>query len=482
MESESNPKKIGYFALTMISCAIVISIRNLPTLAVTGMHMIFFAVIAAVFYFIPIALVSAELATGWPKSGGIYAWVKEAMGNRWGFFAIWLQWVYMVLVVIAIVYFTAGSLAYLINPALAENKIFLLLVAWVVIWGFTLLNLRGLKASSAMSSIGFLGGILIPGLFIIILGIVYLFQHHPIHLDLSFTKSNLFPDLTSFGNIVLLVGFMMAFSGIEVSSAHASKVVNPRRNYPLAILSVVVICLSVIIIGSLSVAIVVPKEEISLIGGVMEAFAVFFSFFHLKWLLPYLAILVTLGQVGGVNTWLGGPVKGLLGAAYTGDLPRFFQRVNQRGAPRNLLLIQGAVISILASFILLLPNVNIAFWFAVALSMITYVTMYFLMFLAGIRLRYTQPDEPRAFRIIGRKNIGMWLAAGIGMIATIFTFFIAFFPPSALPSGGNVAYVVSLIVGAAVIFVIPPIIEKFKKESWAHDVKNEEKPPLPPKQ
>ena len=481
MESENNPKKIGYFALTMISSAIVISIRNLPTLAMTGMHMIFFALVAAIFYFIPVAAVSAELATGWPKSGGIYAWIKEAFGGRWGFFAIWLQWTYMVLVVIAIVYFTAGSVAYLFDPALTNNKLFLLAVAWIVIWLFTFLNLRGLKASSAISTIGFLSGILIPGLLIIVLGIIYLFQHQTIHLDMSFTFSNLFPDLTSFGNVVLLVGFMMAFSGVEVSSAHASKVVNPRRNYPLAILSVVVICLFVIVIGSLSVAIVVPKEEISLIGGVMEAFTVFFSFFNLKWLMPYLAIMVALGQMGGVSTWLNGPVKGLLGAAYTGDLPRFFQRVNQRGAPRNLLLVQGAVISILASFILLLPNVNIAFWFAVALSMIIYVTMYFLMFLAGIYLRYKKPDEPRAFRIIGKKNIGMWIVAVIGMIATLFTFFIAFFPPSDLPSGGNVAYVVSLIIGAGVIFVIPPIIEKFKKESWAHDVEKAE-PPQPPKE
>jgi len=68
----------------MITCAIIVSVRNLPMMAETGLNMIFFVLIALVLYLIPAALVSAELATGWPQQGGVYVWVKEAFGERWG--------------------------------------------------------------------------------------------------------------------------------------------------------------------------------------------------------------------------------------------------------------------------------------------------------------------------------------------------------------------------------------------------------------
>ena len=108
---ESSKGKINLFTLVMISSAFVVSIRNVPTMAETGLHMIFFGLVAALCFFIPAALVSAELATGWSKEGGIYVWVKEAFGNKWGFLASWLQWTNMLLSVISMLYFVGGSLA-----------------------------------------------------------------------------------------------------------------------------------------------------------------------------------------------------------------------------------------------------------------------------------------------------------------------------------------------------------------------------------
>ena len=73
--------KISIFTLTMITGAMLISARNLPMMAETGLHMIFFMAIAALCFFVPIALVAAELATGWPKQGGVYFWAKRLLGN-----------------------------------------------------------------------------------------------------------------------------------------------------------------------------------------------------------------------------------------------------------------------------------------------------------------------------------------------------------------------------------------------------------------
>ena len=100
IKKASNARKINLFTLVMISAALTLSVRSFPTEAETGMHMIIFALIAAIFFFIPVSLVSAELATGWPKEGGIYIWIKKAFGDRLGFVGIWLQWSYMIIGII----------------------------------------------------------------------------------------------------------------------------------------------------------------------------------------------------------------------------------------------------------------------------------------------------------------------------------------------------------------------------------------------
>ena len=106
------------------------------------------ALIALVLFLIPSALVFAELATGWPEQGGVYVWVKEAFGERWGFTAIWLQWFQMVIGMVMVLAFIAGSLAFVFNPSLAGNKLFILLIILAVYWGATYLNLRGMKMSA----------------------------------------------------------------------------------------------------------------------------------------------------------------------------------------------------------------------------------------------------------------------------------------------------------------------------------------------
>jgi len=461
-------KTISLFYLVMVSGALVVSIRNLPTIAATGMQMIFFGVVTALVFFIPGALVSAELATGWPEMGGIAVWVKEAFGKRWGFVASWLQWTYMIISVIAMLYFIASSLAFVFDPNLANSRMYLIITELIFIWVFTLLNLKGLKLSKLVSTIGFLAGVLFPAALIIFLSILYIIQGNPIQMNMSLTAKNLFPEFSHISTIVLLVGFMRAFAGIEVSAAHANNVENPQRNYPLALLIVVIFGLAVNILGSMSVSIVIPEKELSLAAGVMDAFRAFFNKFgfNLTILLPILGFLAALGQTGGFSSWLISPVKGLLKIGSEGELPVFFQKVNKNGVPKNLMIIQAIVISIIGTFFLMFAaSINIAFWISVALSMLIYVTMYFLMFLSAIYLRYKRPDVKRKFKIPG-KNIGIWIACLLGMISMILSFIIAFFPPSEFPPEHETLYHTILIVGISIIFILPFIITAFKKPSW----------------
>jgi len=144
---------LSVFSLTMITVGSVDSIRNLPATALFGSQLITFFILGALFFLIPTALVSAELSSGWAKQGGVYIWVKEAFGKRLGFLAIWLQWIENVIWYPTILSFVAGTVGYLINPALADNSLFLALVICASFWGTTLINIQGMRSSALFSSI-----------------------------------------------------------------------------------------------------------------------------------------------------------------------------------------------------------------------------------------------------------------------------------------------------------------------------------------
>lgn len=459
--TSSNRQKIGVFTLVMISASFMVSVRNLPMMAENGLRMIFFALIGAILFLVPTALVSAELATGWPKQGGVYAWVKEAFGERWGFVAIWLQWIQMVFGMVTVLSFIAGTLAFIVDPSLADNKPFILAVIVVVWWGATLLNMRGMKTSGLISTVCFITGVLIPGALIIALGAVYLAMGKPVQVDWS---QSIIPELGDIRNLVMLTMFIFIFSGIELSAAHANDVINPKRNYPIAILLAAVLVFGINVVGALSVACVVPVKELSLVAGLMEAFSKFFARFQVLWLVPVVAVLVAFGATGQVSTWIVGPVKGLFVTGRTGDLPPVFHK-ERNGIPTNLLILQAFLVSIVGLVFVIVPSVNSAFFMVLDLTTLLYLIMYVLMLVAAIVLRYKEPDTPRTYKIPGG-NTGIWLVGGLGLLTCLFAFVVGFFPSSQVPPNNIVFYETFLIAGVAVMVAAPLLIYRFRRPSW----------------
>ena len=229
-----NRRVLNVFILAMFNASIMISLRNLPLVSEFGLSLIFYFFIVALFFLVPSALVSAELASGWPKEGGVYIWVREGLGDRFGFLAIWMQWAHNLSWYPVILSFVAATMAYVISPDLAKNKLFITSIILFGFWGMTLLNYLGIKTSSWFSSLGVILGTIAPGLFIIALGLAWILSGNPIQTPIS--AEALVPDLSSIGNIVFLAGLFLAFGGLEVSASYAQEVQNPQKNYPRAIL------------------------------------------------------------------------------------------------------------------------------------------------------------------------------------------------------------------------------------------------------
>lgn len=462
MESSSK-KSITIFVLAMINVSAICSIKNWPLTAEYGFASLFFYLIAAVGFFIPVAFVSAELASTYPKNGGVYAWVKEAMGHKMGFLAIWLQWIENVAYYPTVLSFVAATLAYTINPVLSLNKVYSYFGILILYWGATFLNFRGIKTSGWVSTIAVIFGTLVPGVLIILLGLIWYLTGSPIQIPIS--GASFVPELGDPHQLALLAGVVLGFAGLEMTAVHVRDVVNPRRNYPKAIFLSAILIVGLSILGTLSIAIVIPKDQISLVSGGMDAISYFLKSYNLQWMTPLLSFLIAFGGFGTVVAWIIGPSRGLLTAAQDGDLPPFLHKMNRKNMPTSMLIMQGLIVSILAMVFLFMPSVSSSFWILIALAVMLYSVMYGIMFISAIILRHKHKNIERPYSVPGG-TIGMWIIAGIGVIVSLFTIVIGFFPPKNLVLSDLVFYELFLSIGMVVFIGFPFLILLFKRKSW----------------
>jgi len=447
-------KVLGVFSLAMITAVSVDSVRNLPAAALFGSSLIFFFALGALFFLLPSALVSAELASCRKDHAGVYTWVKEAFGDQVGFLAVWFQWIENVIWYPTILSFVAGTIGYLFSPDLAANKTFLIPIILCSFWGVTLINLMGIKTSVVFSNFCAVVGLILPMILIIALGSVWLFSNDS--LQIHFTKEAMLPHFSNTHMWVALTGIILSFCGMEIAAVHATDVRNPQRAYPRAMLIAVLLIVFTLVFGALSIAIVLPEQKISLVAGIMQAFHAFFVVYHLNWILPLMALMLVIGGMGGVNNWIIAPIRGLLIAAQDGKLPKHMQRENIYGAPSVLLIYQAAIVSIITMVFLLMPTVNGSYWLLTALAAQLYMFMYILLFAAGIRLRYSKLPHADGFKIPGG-NWGMWIVAGAGIIGAVTTLIIGFIPPMNIKIGGELHYEELLIAGL-ILTSLPPFI------------------------
>lgn len=456
-------RSLNVFVLAMLSMAVVISLRNLPLTAEYGLASVFYYIVAAICFMIPYALISAELASGWPKAGGVYIWVRTALGERWGFFAIWMQWFHNMTWYPAMLAFIAAAIAYIFDPALASNKFYLLFVILGGFWGVTFLNFFGIKTSAWMSTICVIIGAIIPGLILIGMGIWWVIQGKP--LAITFSAADLLPDfeITSF---VFLAGIFLALAGLEANANLAREVKDPQKNYPRAILFAAMITLLILILGSLAIAVVIPHSKISLVSGLLDAFQTFFTMYKLEWMVPVIAVFTGVGALGELNAWAIAGVKGLYVTTEHGCLPPIFHKVNKNHAPVNLMILQAIIVTIAAFIFLYLPDINISYWILNALAAQMYIIMYILLIVSGVVLRYKKPDVHRVYRVpFGNK--GIWIAAIIGILASTFALLFSFIPPIfRFIVDSSLAYETLLIGGLVFSCLIPLVIYSFRKPHW----------------
>jgi glutamate:GABA antiporter len=448
-------RRLGMLGLALVLIAAMDSIRNLPATATFGWAAIFFYAIAVLTYLIPVGLCSAELAT--TVGGGMYRWVREAFGSRWGFLAVWCDWSNNIAWFPTVMVFLATTAAYVINPNLSQDKLFLVPVMLVVFWGVTLSSLLGSLKSARWTGTGVLIGTAVPTAAIIALGLWWVGSGR--HSQIPFHTSAILPSWHGLASLVYVAGIVVAFSGMELGGFYSHVTRNVKRNYPRAVLLSAVTVASLAILGSLAIAMVVPAKQIELAGGIMQAVSFFFAKLGIGSLVKPFGALVIIGVLCGLASWSMGPAEGMRRVAADGHLSSWWGRTNRHGAPTKVLLLQAVLGSVVALAMVFVNNINTYYWVLTALVAQTVLVMYFLMFISVARLRITKPDAPRPFKIPGGK-VGLTLVVGAGVAGAVFTFFLGFVPATHLSVSGTIVYVVVMVVGMTINLGTPFLLHR----------------------
>ena len=456
-------KPISLFVLAMMNAAVVVGLEGLPEVGAFGLPLIIYYAFFTLFFFLPVGLVAAELGVGWPRDGGVYRWIREAMGERWAFLGIWCQWLQILVWYPTVLAVCAVSLSYAIAPSLEDSGWFKVLTSLAIFWAATLLNFRGLRVSGWLTTVLLYVGTLFPVCLAIGLAAWWIGSGRESAIPLQW--GDVVPRIDSIGQVVGIAAIFSFLSGLEVNSVHFRHVENPQRSIPMSLLISGTLVLVMSILGALSVAVLVPIDQIDLAAGTLQVFDAVFSPLGVAWLVPILATLALAGMIGHIMVWVIGPTESLRVAAEDGLIPPLFQRTTEGGAPRNVMLLQAVVVSVFC-LLMLFFDLNRVFYFLTIASAQIYLVMYLLMFISVILLRIRQPNVPRAFRIPGGMP-GLLLVAGGGALTALVGIVVMFWPPETESMAMSGAVFTPALLGVfAFILIVPLILYRFRNPAW----------------
>ena len=378
-------RSLRFRDLTLFYVVTILSVRWVATAAAAGPGTLLVWIFALVGLFLPLGASVIALATRYPNEGGLYVWTREAFGDRAAFLAAWTYWMSNLPYFPAILYFGAGSALVAFGRhgrGLAASPAYYIgfAVFWLVV--IIALNVRGIEAGKWLNNICSIGGWL-PISILIVLAIVVASHHGS---ATRFTIATLTPHL-SLQNAIFWSTIFFAFSGCECASFMGEEIENTQRILPRALFLAGGLITVAYIAGTTAMLIALPSEAVSGVDGFMRGIEQLTGRLGIPWLIPLMAILVTLSAVGGAAGYLSSTSRLPFVAGIDHYLPAVFGSIHPRfRTPWIALMLYGAAGIVTAILGQAGTSVRGAYDVLVSMALITLFIPYLFLFAALIRL------------------------------------------------------------------------------------------------
>jgi amino acid transporter len=440
-------KTMGFWDVLLFNIATVLGPRWIAAAGHNGTSSISLWVLAAVFFFVPGALVINELSSRFPEEGGLYAWSREAFGPFHGFVAGWTYWIYTVFYFPGLLLASASMAAYIIGGrgvALAQDRTFLLTVSLSMLLVAVVLNIIGLNVGKWLQNAGGVGTY-VPLVMLAGVAAVFVLKHGS---ATHFTVQNMLPtwnwDTVNFWSQIAF-----AFTGLELVATMSEEVRDPRRTLPRAVFGAGALIALMYIVGTFAVLALVPAAGIDPQSGVFNAITVGSVALRLGALGMLAAILVTVGNAGGVGSTVAGIARVPFVVGVDRYLPEAFGKIHPKWkTPYVSILVQASI----SGLILLGSQINEstrgAYQFLIDAAIILYFIPFLYMFAAIIKLarRRDRKENPHAVLVPGGVG-GVWICGGLGFLVVLIGIFVSLVPPG--DSMNKLGFELKLVGGTA---------------------------------
>ncbi len=381
-------------------------------------------------------LIMSEVGSSFTEEGGPYEWVKLSFGRFQAGIAAVVYWA-------SNPFWVGGSLAFIASaawsassmPALGVDHlgsvgdfVFKLLFIWFSIG----VAIAAIEKGKWIPNAGAIARVLVLGFFTLTL-VIYAAKNGVE----GFAAGDMKPTLAVFFALTPLILFN--YVGFELQNGAAEEMVNPQRDVPVSVLRSGIMGVLLYTIPVLGILLVLPLDKITGIGGfvdaVKETYTVYGGAQSFLFTLTALGFIFTLMTSGAV--WMIGADRVLAVSAYDGSFFPWFGVFNKKlGTPVRCNVLSGVVSTVfMVAAVFMLKSGSAADAFSVVLAMATSTTLlsYLWIFPAALKLRYTEPDVHRAYRVPGSGNLTMWLLVAIVFLWSLLGSWVAVFPGTLEP-------------------------------------------------
>jgi amino acid transporter len=443
-------KVLGAMDTFLFTICALLFVDTVAPMASMGPTAITWFMIMVVIFFIPYGLIVAELGSTYPEQGGIYAWVKHALGNKWGARTSWLYWVNMALWVPSSYIFLAGLFSQLFLPNLSFWWIVVL--GLVFTWIMVLLGAINLGESKWVVNVASVLKIVLI-LAIIVAGFLFVINGGIPNNDVSIGGIKpVWSDALFF-----LPAIIYSLLGFEMMSGASEEMKNPKRDVPRAIITAALFIGVVYTLAIRSMLVVIPLDNLGLISGIMDTFWAVFGDSGLGGVISFIFGLFALYAIFAQTvSWAIGTVRTSAQAGQDGELPAYFGKLSAKNqTPIGSLILTGIV----ASFVLIIygfmaKNTEDLFWTLFAFSSMLFFMPYAILFPSFLILRIKDHARERPYKVPGGKVLAFILAIICEIIILAGIVFFIWVPGEPI----DWSYATPILIGIIVTIVVGEIL------------------------
>lgn len=454
-------RAMGLWDVILFNIAAVLGPRWVATAAHTGPSSIGLWLTAAVLFFLPSSLVIVELATRFPKVGGIYAWTHEAFGPFHGFVSGWAYWTYSIVYFPALLNASVAMSAYMGGPKfayLAENKNFVMAGSLAILALAVGMNIVGVRIGKWLENAGAIGTY-VPLVLLVVFGAWFatrfgMTTHISAH-SLGMT--------VNWGTINYWSQIAFAFSGLEVICFMSEEIRDPEKTFPRGIFGAAIAIVTIYVLGTVGTLAILHPGQVDIRAGAIQALTTAAGQFGLAWIAIIVAALLAVGNIGGVGATVAGVARVPFAAGIDRYMPKAFGKIHPTWrTPWVAMLVQGGA----AAVLLIISQIGgtdatSAYQILVDATTILYFISFLYMFLAVIRMRHREDRGRPGQTLIPGGTVGVWICGLLGLAITILAIVISLIPPNDI-EGSRTMFEVK-VVGICVLLIVSGLVLYWRK-------------------